>query len=293
LDVPHHASLGKGIPAFTALIEGMREATKGLPLPEVIEHVTEASGLKAHYKAEREGADRLENLAELINAAATFVAERDVQPAGEAVGMDEPDELTAFLTHAALEAGEHQAEAGSDALQMMTVHSAKGLEFHSVFVSGMEEGLFPHENSLAEADGIEEERRLMYVALTRARRRLYLSFAQSRMLHGQVRYGIASRFFQEIPENLLRRIQPASRARDALPGKSAARGASHPPPIAHHPSSAPDSPWRIGQSVVHSTFGAGVIVGAEGRGAEARVQVNFRNGGLKWLLLEYARLIPA
>jgi DNA helicase-2/ATP-dependent DNA helicase PcrA len=290
--IPHPSSL-KGIPAFVTLIEQMRDATNGLTLPEVIEYVIEASGLKAHYKAEREGADRLENLAELINAAAAFVAERDVQPAGEAAGVDEPDELTAFLAHAALEAGDHQAEAGTDALQLMTVHSAKGLEFHSVFVSGLEEGLFPHENSLTEADGIEEERRLMYVALTRARRRLYLSFAQSRMLHGQTRYGIASRFFHEIPEALLRRIQPVSRARDSLPGKSTARSASHPSPITHHSSLAPESPWRIGQSVVHVTFGAGVIVSAEGRGADARVQVKFRSGGLKWLMLEYAKLIPA
>lgn len=132
----------------------------------------------------------------------------------------------------------------------------------------------------------------MYVALTRARRRLYLSFAQSRMLHGQTRYGIASRFFREIPENLLRHIRPVG-TRDSSPGRSTARSASHPPPIAHHPSLAPDSPWRIGQSVVHATFGAGVIVNAEGRGPDARVQVNFRNGGLKWLMLEYAKLIPA
>ena len=279
----------KGIPAFVALVEKMRDATKELSLPETIEHAIEASGLKAHYQAEREGADRLENLAELINAAATFVAERDVQPAGEAAGMDEPDELTAFLAHAALEAGEHQAEAGADALQLMTVHSAKGLEFHSVFVSGMEEGLFPHENSLTEADGIEEERRLMYVALTRARRRLYLSFAQSRMLHGQTRYGIASRFFREIPENLMRKVG----------GGFAARRSAGPSPVTHHPSqrmadeAAAASPWRVGQNVVHPTFGAGVIVGAEGRGPEARVQVNFRKVGLKWLMLDYAKLLPA
>jgi len=303
-----HSALAKGIPAFVALIERMREATKDLSLPEVIEHVIEASGLTAHYRAEKEGADRLENLSELVNAAATFVAERDVQPAGEAAGLDEPDELSAFLAHAALEAGEHQAEAGADALQMMTVHSAKGLEFHSVFVSGLEEGLFPHENSLTEADGIEEERRLMYVALTRARRRLYLSLAQSRMLHGQTRYGIASRFFREIPENLMRRIQPVRRAA-ALSAPSRVTGhesrvAGRGSAVMGHAAKAADaglaaldaqsgSPWRIGQSVIHASFGAGVIVGAEGRGAEARVQVNFRNGGLKWLMLEYAKLIPA
>ncbi|MBI3044709.1 MAG: UvrD-helicase domain-containing protein [Betaproteobacteria bacterium] len=296
-----HSALGKGIPAFVALIEQMREATAGLSLPEVIEHVIGASGLKAHYQAEREGADRLENLAELINAAATFVAERDVQPAGEAAGMDEPDELTAFLAHAALEAGEHQADAGADALQLMTAHSAKGLEFHSVFVSGLEEGLFPHENSLTEADGIEEERRLMYVALTRARRRLYLSFAQSRMLHGQTRYGIASRFFREIPENLMRRINRGSVLEVHQTGSRQASRESGAPSLnvedgmaelrARNLKSA--TPWRIGQSVVHPTFGAGVIVSAEGRGTDARVQVNFRKSGVKWLVLDYAKLIPA
>ncbi len=291
--ITHHSSLGKGIPAFVALVRQMQDATKDLPLPEVIEHVIEVSGLKAHYQAEKEGADRLENLSELVNAAATFVAERNVQPAGEAAGMDEPDELTAFLAHAALEAGEHQAGAGADALQLMTVHSAKGLEFHSVFVSGLEEGLFPHENSLTEADGIEEERRLMYVALTRARRRLYLSFAQSRLLHGQTRYGIASRFFQEIPEGLMRRINRAHGMRDAGFARSDSRSAARESRITNHDSRITESPWRVGQNVIHPSFGAGVIVSAEGRGPDARVQVNFRNSGLKWLMLEYAKLLPA
>jgi DNA helicase-2/ATP-dependent DNA helicase PcrA len=284
---------GKGIPAFVALLERMREATTGLTLPAVIEHVIEMSGLRAHYRAEKEGADRLENLAELINAAATFVAERNVQPAGESTGMDEPDELTAFLAHAALEAGEHQADAGADALQLMTVHSAKGLEFHSVFVSGLEEGLFPHENSLTEAGGIEEERRLMYVALTRARRRLYLSFAQSRLLHGQTRYGIASRFFHEIPEALMRRVNTVFKAQNSGFARGVSWSASHPSPVMNHDSRLSDAPWRVGQNVLHPTFGAGVIVSAEGRGPDARVQVNFRSGGLKWLMLEYAKLAPA
>ena len=283
----------KGIPGFVALIEKMRDTAKDLPLPQAIEHVIEASGLAAHYRAEKEGADRLENLSELMNAAATFVAERNVQPAGEAAGMDEPDELTAFLAHAALEAGEHQADAGADALQLMTVHSAKGLEFHGVFVSGLEEGLFPHENSLTEADGIEEERRLMYVALTRARRRLYLSFAQSRLLHGQTRYGIASRFFHEIPEALMRRVGAGFRIQDSGSRIRATRSAGYPSPVTGHGPPVTESPWRVGQSVVHPTFGAGVIVGAEGRGLDARVQVNFRSGGLKWLMLEYAKLLPA
>ncbi|MGQ0751264.1 MAG: UvrD-helicase domain-containing protein [Betaproteobacteria bacterium] len=287
----------KGVPAFVGLMERMREATRELALAEVIDHAVDASGLRQHYQSEREGAERLENLAELVNAAAAFVAERDVQPAGEGVQIDEPDELTAFLAHAALEAGEHQADAGSSALQLMTVHSAKGLEFHSVFVSGLEEGLFPHENSLTEADGIEEERRLMYVALTRARRRLYLSLAQCRMLHGQTRYGIASRFFNEIPENLMRRVNAKPRDRgfraDDRGGRAAAglasQGLSAAPTFLN---AGPSIPWRIGQNVVHPKFGTGVIVSAEGRGADARVQVNFRNNGLKWLVLEYAKLAP-
>ena len=291
----------KGITGFVALIESVRNATSGLPLPETIDHVIDASGLKRHYQAEKEGADRLENLAELVNAAAAFVAERDVQPAGEGAEIDEPDELTAFLAHAALEAGEHQAEAGSDALQLMTVHSAKGLEFHSVFVSGLEEGLFPHENSLTEADGIEEERRLMYVALTRARRRLYLSFAQSRMLHGQTRYGIASRFLREIPETHMKRINPGIRIWDSgfdaktsgtLPARAQDSRTTGHESLAGHAFEAAGIPWRVGQNVVHPKFGTGVIVNAEGRGAEARVQVNFRGAGLKWLMLEYAKLAP-
>ena len=141
------------------MIESMRQVCEKLPLPEVVDHILEHSGLVAHYRAEREGADRLENLNELVNAAASFVHEA------------EDDSLTVFLAHASLEAGEHQAGGGEDALQLMTVHSSKGLEFHSVFLSGLEEGLFPHDNSRNEAAGLEEERRLMYVALTRARRR--------------------------------------------------------------------------------------------------------------------------
>ncbi len=299
------ASIG----AFVGLIEKMREATQGLPLPETIEHVIEHSGLRSHYQNEKEGADRLENLSELVNAASAFVAENEVLIVGDVpeVQSDTPvamqagaeytadvpantdnksDMLVTFLAHAALEAGEHQALAGADALQLMTVHSAKGLEFHAVFISGMEEGLFPHENSLTEADGIEEERRLMYVALTRARRRLYLSLAQSRMLHGQTRYNIASRFFTEIPEILLKRINARPRYQDSSvrsTGTASALSTAGP---------GPDMPWRIGQSVMHAKFGSGVIVSAEGRGTEARVQVNFRDAGLKWLMLEYAKLAP-
>jgi DNA helicase-2/ATP-dependent DNA helicase PcrA len=169
----------------------------------MVEVVITKSGLIEHYKTEREGADRIENLEELVNAAAAFTEEEREAEAGSAA-----DPLTAFLTHAALEAGEHQAGEGQDALQMMTVHSAKGLEFDAVFITGLEEGLFPHEQSVTERDGLEEERRLAYVAITRARERLYLSHAQTRMLHGQTRYNIASRFLEEIPEPLMKWLTP-------------------------------------------------------------------------------------
>src|SRR6266545_198165 len=214
---------GNALAAFVKLIEAMQAGTAGLPLPEAVEHVNEASGLIAHYRTEKDGEDRLENLEELVNAADSFLREADLAvdapiAVPEADIDTEPpvgasDPLTAFLAHAALEAGETQAAEGRPALQLMTVHSAKGLEFHTVFVTGLEEGLFPHENSLSEADGVEEERRLMYVAITRAKRRLYLTLAQSRMLHGQVRYHIASRFVDEVPRELVQWLSSMSHRR--------------------------------------------------------------------------------
>ena len=194
---------GSKAAVFKKLIDDLRAETQGLPLSELVEVAIARSGLVEHYKTEREGADRIENLAELVTAATTFTEEERVSESGEAV-----DPLTAFLTHAALEAGEHQAGEGQEALQMMTVHSAKGLEFDAVFMTGLEEGLFPHEQSAMERDGLEEERRLAYVAITRARHRLYLSHAQTRMLHGQTRYNIPSRFLEEIPQPLLKWLTP-------------------------------------------------------------------------------------
>jgi DNA helicase-2/ATP-dependent DNA helicase PcrA len=281
---------------FIKLIESIRGACENLPLPEIIDHVVAVSGLVTFYKGEREGEDRLENLAELTNAATAFVSAdgpiAQVTEDGE-IASEGFAALAAFLGHASLEAGEHQAIAGADALQLMTVHSAKGLEFHAVFITGLEEGLFPHDNSVNETDGLEEERRLMYVALTRARRRLYLTLAQTRMLHGQTRYNVASRFLEEIPEELIKRVNAtkfsgfvANRAFDSGFAVSASQ-----PKTTQMDKSV--SGWRVGQSVVHAKFGSGVIVNAEGRGADARVQVNFRDGGMKWLALEYAKLAPA
>ena len=281
------ARAGGKVSAFVALIESLRSATRELPLPEIIDHVLEHSGLIAHYRNEtgvkkREAEERLENLNELVNAATLFVHEA------------EDDSLTSFLAHASLEAGEHQAGDQDDALHLMTVHASKGLEFHTVFITGLEEGLFPHQNSINTDGGLDEERRLMYVAITRARRRLYLSFAQSRMLHGQVSYGMASSFLRELPDHLLHWITPklAERGRFSAAGYSAPHTPASTASGLAKPSfaSAGGGLWRIGQAVSHTKFGEGVIVNLEGSGADARVQVNFRKAGVKWLALEYAKL---
>ena len=292
------ARAGGKVAAFVGLIEALRSATVDLPLPEIIEHVLHHSGLIAHYQSEtgakrREAQERLENLNELVTAATLFVHE------------NEEDNLTAFLSHASLEAGEHQAGDQDDALHLMTVHSAKGLEFHTVFITGLEEGLFPHQNSQNVDGGLDEERRLMYVALTRARRRLYLSFAQSRMLHGKVSYGMASSFLRELPEALLRWLSPRVLPRtNPFP----AFGYSAPFSPSLYPAQGDKSgiggreragegksgsPWRIGQRVFHQKFGEGTIIGVEGAGADARVQVNFKHAGSKWLALAYAKLTAA
>ncbi|MDQ6917165.1 MAG: UvrD-helicase domain-containing protein [Pseudomonadota bacterium] len=271
---------GVSLAAFLRLVDSLRTATRGLGLAETVEHVVHASGLLGLYQSEKDAQERIDNLQELINAAQSFMREAERE-----IGEDLGDPLTSFLSHAALEAGETQAAEGRPALQLMTVHAAKGLEFHTVFVTGLEEGLFPHENSMSEYDGVEEERRLAYVAITRARRRLYLTHAQSRMLHGQLRYNVASRFLDEVPAGMVQWLSPKRGDLAAEPDTFGARHAVE--------RTRADSGWRIGQSVKHSRFGLGVIIDSEGRGSDARVQVNFRDGGVKWLALEYAKLQPA
>jgi DNA helicase II / ATP-dependent DNA helicase PcrA len=288
---------GASVSAFVRLVESMKSATAGLPLQEAVEHVIHSSGLLDHYKSEKDGADRVENLEELVNAAAAFVQDEAnfaVVPAegGEPVAQDP---LAAFLSHAALESGENQAGEGVDAVQLMTVHSAKGLEFHAVFITGLEEGLFPHEQSTTEDDGLEEERRLMYVAMTRARTRLYVSFSQTRLLHGQTRYNVVSRFVDEIPKEVLKWLTPRL-GFGARPGRldEKAWAAAEPPArYAAKPAQAAGSPFRIGQSVVHPKFGEGVVVNAAGQGADARLMINFGRHGMKELLLAYAKLEAA
>ncbi|SFP58302.1 ATP-dependent DNA helicase UvrD [Nitrosomonas cryotolerans] len=277
----------KGVAEFVRLITSMRQDCAALPLPQIIKQMLTQSGLMGHYHIEREGADRLENLNELINAALSFIHEA------------EDDSLSAFLAHASLEAGEHQTGSIQDGLQLMTVHAAKGLEFHSVFLSGLEEGLFPHENSRNEVNGLEEERRLMYVAITRARHRLYLSFAQTRMLHGQTRYNVPSRFLNEIPESLMRWSQSVQKTKDGysefnikkrlfdltIPNSELGK-------TGVMSQQTQGVQWRIGQAVSHNKFGTGKIVNYERQDGNARVQVNFDRSGMKWLLLEYAKLTP-
>ncbi len=347
---------GANLGAFVARLDVMREQTSGLTLREIIELVLEQSGLEEHYKTEKEGQDRLENLAELVNAAESFVSQegfgRDAvampidelgarltqSPASQgldaASALDEPlpellapdsdtgetlSPLVAFLTHAALESGDNQAQAGQAAVQLMTVHSSKGLEFDCVFITGLEDGIFPHENALSDAGGIEEERRLMYVAITRARKRLYLSHSQTRMLHGQTRYNLKSRFFDELPESALKWITPkkqgfasglgtasggwnstnnsgANSSRGDWAGSvfsskagSAERFAN---PQVPPQRVAPSHGLKNGMGVFHAKFGEGKVLMLEGSGDDARAQISFTRHGVKWLALSVAKLTP-
>jgi len=319
---------GAALSGFVRLVDHMREATRHNTLPETVEFVIQHSGLIQHYLSEREGQDRVENLQELINAATAFIAEEGygqdavaaMLPGENAPGVVEVSPLAAFLSHASLEAGDNQAQAGQDAVQLMTVHSAKGLEFTSVFITGLEEGLFPHENSVNEQNGLEEERRLMYVAITRAKERLYLSHTQSRMLHGQVRYNMPSRFLEELPSDSLKWLTP--KAKDARWGGSTRTGSSwqdgytrqreyesndffdsgsEQRPVKRVGSASMEVkrlaspprgnyPFKIGQNVFHTKFGEGRVTGLEGEDADARAQVSFKRHGVKWLQLSIAKL---
>lgn len=288
---------------FGRLIESLQAAASSENLPDLVSTTIQQSGLAAHYTAERDGRERLENLEELVNATTSFVAEQGFErdqpafalrasagkpPEGERAEEGEPEPLTAFLAHASLEAGDNQAGQGQDALQLMTVHSAKGLEFEAVFITGLEEGLFPHENSLNEGGGLEEERRLMYVAITRARRYLFLSFAQARLLHGQTRYGIRSRFLDELPPESVRWLTPRrTRSSAALPSWSSPLT---PVTVSTASASADHHGLKVGQAVRHARFGDGVVIRLQGAGADARAQIRFGTAGIKELLLAVAKL---
>nr|WP_315138634.1 UvrD-helicase domain-containing protein [uncultured Limnohabitans sp.] len=349
---------GANLAAFVAMVDVLREQTEGLTLREIIDLVLDKTGLVNHYRAEKEGADRVENLEELVNAAESFVTQEGFgrsavalpqgtsglgqSPASQGLSgstdadlgtIDEFSEdgvimspLAAFLTHASLEAGDNQAQAGEDAVQLMTVHASKGLEFDAVFITGLEEGLFPHENAMNDFDGLEEERRLMYVAITRARKRLYLSHSQTRMLHGQTRYNLKSRFLEELPEECLKWITPKqagfsnlgtgggggaygsasggsggsgggwgqtpAQSRHARPawGQSSLSTETYKSPPVPVQKAEPEHGISAGKNVFHTKFGEGKVLAVEGAGVDARAQVNFPRHGVKWLALSVAKL---
>ena len=354
---PVRATTGKGaanLAAFVQKIDAMRVETEGLTLREIIEVMLQRSGLIDHYRTERDGGDRIENLEELVNAAESFVTQegfgRDAvalpvdelgstpdrspgqallrqPPASQGLDPSEPEvnepapdyvppdaetgetlsPLAAFLTHAALESGDNQAQAGQDAVQLMTVHAAKGLEFDCVFVTGLEEGLFPSERSLADYEGLEEERRLMYVAITRARKRLYLSYSQTRLLHGQTRYNVRSRFFDELPEHAMKWLTPKNQSfggsafgygmgypttRSAGSSNWNQRGESFASPPVPAQKAPPEHGLRTGMKVFHAKFGEGTVLTLEGSGQDARANINFPRHGQKWLALSVAKLTP-
>jgi DNA helicase-2/ATP-dependent DNA helicase PcrA len=261
--------------AFLRLIDEMSEGMGKLPLGEQVEHVMHPSGLAEYFAKDKgeKGEARLENLQELVNAAREYEADPD----------SELDPLSEFLSHAALEAGEGQADAWEDCVQLMTLHSAKGLEFPLVFICGMEEGLFPHQRSVEDAGRLEEERRLCYVGLTRARQQVVLTCAEQRRLFGRESYCLPSRFINEIPKELIDEVRPrpgVSAPRHSVSGVSASAACTE--SIA--------GGLRLGQRVHHRKFGDGVILNYEGQGSNARVQVNFSDAGSKWLVLAYANL---
>jgi len=327
--VPHMTGkAGASLGNFVKLIESARFETQQLPLPEMVKVVLERSTLLTHYEKEKEGQERIENLLQMVNAAGQFVQEEGfgaqtpahlgpqaqissgdaiVNADGvEIIDADAPlstvmSPLSAFLAHASLEAGDAQAQAGQEAMQLMTVHSAKGLEFDAVFITGLEEGLFPHESSAREMDGVDEERRLMYVAITRARKRLYMSFTQQRMLHGQTRFNMKSRFFDELPEESIKWLSPrvqhnwfagrkSSTAWDDANFREGGTDNQIAKQITQKSGNANGSGWRIGESVSHARFGEGVIVNIEGGAGAARAQINFGSAGMKVLDLSVAKL---
>ncbi len=245
-----------------------------LPLAEQMDHAIVRSGLREYHEKDKTSAEsRLENLDELVNVASRFERTAEDDEAGLS-------ELAAFLSHAALEAGETQGESWQDCVQLMTLHSAKGLEFPLVFLVGLEDGLFPSHKSIEEPGRLEEERRLAYVGITRARQHLVLCYAETRRMHGMEMYGRPSRFLGEIPSELLHEVRPRVQV-------------SRPMATSRHAALETESPGlKLGQRVSHAKFGDGVVVDYEGSGAHTRVQVNFENAGQKWLVLAYANLSP-
>jgi len=272
------ARAANALHAFLVMMNEMATGCEKLSLHELTEHVIEHSGLKEHYKKEKgeKGRARIENLDELITAARSFVQNEE---------EGDLDPLSAFLSHASLEAGEQQGNEWDDCVQLMTLHSAKGLEFDTVFLCGVEEGLFPHQRSVDEPGRLEEERRLCYVGMTRAKKHLYISHAEMRRLHGSDNYCTPSRFVNEIPKEYINEVRPMT---------SLIQSYSHKPRQKSQPAVKIETEitdgLKLGQRVAHTKFGEGVVVNYEGHGSHARIQVNFDYSGSKWLVAAYANL---
>jgi DNA helicase-2/ATP-dependent DNA helicase PcrA len=262
---------------FLKLVEQLGRDIAGLELHEQVDHVINNSGLVEHHKKEKasdRGEARVENLNELVSAARGF------EPDGANTDEEALPPLDAFLSHAVLESGEGQAEAWEDCIQMMTLHTAKGLEFPVVFLCGMEDGLFPHQRSLNDAEGLEEERRLCYVGTTRAMKHLYVTYADQRRLHGQDNFGTPSRFISEIPEDLIEEVRPRIQiSRPVAAGRFRAPVEELAPGV------------KLGARVRHKKFGEGVILKVEGQGPQANIQVNFASLGVKIMMLEYLEVV--
>ena len=271
-----HGRAANAVAAFMSLIERLDRETKGLDLHDQVDHVIYQSGLIDFFQWDKgeKGETRVENLEELVSAAKSFTPD----PANDMSPLDE------VLSHAALEAGEGQADAWEDCVQLMTMHSAKGLEFPLVFLCGMEDGLFPHQRSIADPNGLEEERRLCYVGITRAMQTLYVTYAEQRRLHGMDSFSQPSRFINEIPAEHVEEVRPRVQVSRPLHAAGASRRKSA------ATSAGSDMGIRLGQRVRHKKFGDGVILNCEGQGAHARVEVNFETAGTKWLVLSYANL---
>jgi len=268
------ARAANALKGFIELVEEMAAGSAEMALQDQAAQVVSRSRLAEHFQKSRDGKgqDRVENLEELVNATRQFEYESE---------DDELSDLDAFLANAALEAGDTQADEFEDCVQLMTLHSAKGLEFPQVFIGGVEEGLFPHSMSADDPERLEEERRLCYVGMTRAMRELYLCHAESRRLHGQENYPVPSRFLREIPAAVTEEVR--SRPQVARPYSAAAGSLDLAQAAAG---------YNLGQRVSHAKFGEGVVLNAEGQGGAARVQVNFESVGAKWLVVSYANLQP-
>ena len=289
--IEHKALPGRAsnaVQGFVDLVNELETRTLDCELHAMTQIVIEQSGLLKYHKEEKgeKGQARVENLEELVSAARTFSKSEDISASADEIDED-LSPLVAFLDHAVLEAGDTQADEFTEAVQLMTLHSAKGLEFPVVFIAGMEEGLFPHKMSLEEPGRLEEERRLAYVGITRAMRQLYFTCAETRRLYGSETYNKVSRFVREIPADLLQEVRMNNSVSRPYQSNHQVQSSSM-----FAGTEIPETEFKLGQLVEHPVFGEGVILNFEGGGAQARVQVNFANDGIKWLMVAYAKLQP-